>query len=178
MSQPFTQRCNFPKLLAWVCTCVLWYGCLFVGGWADLQGDRCRGLVLLAAAIVISVPVLPGIYSILAFPLPYSAFGRRRRTQLPSNGCVFILSCAWGGIGKLHSFATWRVYRTGIAVHLFPVGQAFLPREAITSISHDWWGQYALHHSCEELRSPVVCPPAIWKMITTTWRPDPACPFG
>lgn len=174
MPQSFNERCNPLICAGWACACVVWYICLFAGISASFRNDHWSEFAFLGAALVIGVPVVGSLYSILAFPLRYSVFGRLKRTQPPKDGCLFVLYYTWGRVGALHStipFVTWRVFPTGIGIHQLGTGTAFLPRAAVTSITYNWLGQCVIRHSCGELRSPVAGPAAIGKTIAAHWPP-------
>jgi hypothetical protein len=166
------QRYNLLVCALWAFGCPIWYVCLFTAANAGFRHDHFTAFAFLGIALVLGVPVMCPIFSLMAFPLPYSIFGKVKRTPLPADDCVFVLNCSGGTIGRLHAtppLVMWAVYKTGVGIHNIAIGKVFLPKTSVTSVAYNWLGQCVIRHSCQELRSPVVAPSAIGRIIGNTW---------
>ena len=166
------KRLNLLVCVLWAFACPIWYVCLFTAADAGFRHDDFTAFAFLSIALVTGMPVMCPIFSLMAFPLPYSMFGKLKRTRIPTDGCVFVLNCSYGTVGRLHAtfpFVMWAVYETGIGIHNLAIGKVFLPKASVTSVAYNWLGQCVIRHSCQELRSPVVAPSVVGRIIRNTW---------
>jgi hypothetical protein len=155
-------------LVVWVCAWFIWMFVVLATAfsWFGLGGHET--LIMAVAIPLLGIPVPFAILNLMAFPLPYSVFGRLRRTPRPMSEPVLVIHGSWGTVGGLQStvpFVSWRVYPMGIGIQVWGIGSAFLPLAAVISIEYDSFGQSVISHSWHELRSPVKGPAIIGQMV-------------
>jgi hypothetical protein len=172
-SQPLREQVS---LLA----CAGWAGA-FITGWICIGtclvnvwwGNDLTAWGFFFLTVPIFWPAMDALLSPLAFPLPYSAFGKLKRTPLPTSGCVDVFTLSWGRIGSLISqmgFMTWWVYPTGVGIRSLGMGKVFLPSSAVVSLEYQGKRRCVISHTHHELRSPVVCPALVGRVIERAWR--------
>jgi hypothetical protein len=171
---------NLPKrqyrpllLVAWACGWLAWAFIVLATAfdWFGLRGYET--LILILAIPLLGIPVPLTIFNLMAFPLPYSVFGKLNRTPLPQDDPILVIQGSWGTVGRLNStvpLVTWRIYPMGIGIQMWLTGSVFLPLAAITAVQYNFFGQCTISHSWHELRSPVKGPGIIGKTIETAWR--------
>jgi hypothetical protein len=166
MSDALGRQYSLLRCAGWVCAWIAW-AIVIVADMFSWFGCY-EGLVMAVAIPVVGIPMVLAAYSAMAFPLPYSVFGRLERTPLPKTEPVLVMHGSWGAVGGLHStvpFVSWLIYPMGIGIRLWGSGAVFLPLAAITSVQYGFLGQCVISHSWHELRSPVKGPAEIGKMI-------------
>jgi hypothetical protein len=134
-----------------------WASCvasLFIEGWAS-------GVIEMGG-IVVGAPAIFMLMNWFAFPWPYSIFGPYQRHPKPAQPPRSLI-WSWGVIGNAGPSppgVKWSFFPDGVGIDATLLGNAYLPADCITFIEKRWLGQYAVHHNCVELRSPVVIPRA------------------
>lgn len=107
---------------------------------------------------VLGAPSIALHLSAHAFRWPYSVFGKRRRTPLPSVPPWFERGGTWGFIGIYHVrglFLSWYVWPEGIG--FAGVGEGFIPKELVRSVEvKKRYG--TIEHDSPEVRGPLVVP--------------------
>jgi len=107
--------------------------------------------------------ILPAIFlatSAGVFRFPYSAFGPKARTPLPS-GPVLESSASGGMVGWANASAPliiWKVYAEGIGFQFRGVGKGFVPFADVLGLRRRLFGGCVVRHRNLEVRSPLRIP--------------------
>jgi hypothetical protein len=113
------------------------------------------------ALVPLFLPALFLVFNLMAFRLPFSAFGAYERTPLPITSPLIEKRFTSGVVGLLNAtspFYSWYLYADGIGFHIFGVGRGFVPLAAVKSSQPAFMGGVTITHDSPEVRSPLRIP--------------------
>lgn len=152
------------KWLSVILSMFVWFG----GGFIDLY-QSCTDHVIISGLTYLILPF--GLYLIVIyinvsiFPLRYSFLGNTKRTLHATGPCGKTFS-AWTHIGHISiSYAKWAFYLTGFGLKVPGLKEIFIDWRLISSVKSTWWGSCVIVHDCEEVRSPIVGPSMVRKIV-------------
>jgi hypothetical protein len=166
---------------------LIWFFCCIVGGiglglsiYTSLaHGNLLFGSLGMILFFTFGLAAIVMTLNLLAFPLPYSVFGRMLKTPFPAVPPLTIIAKSWGIIGKVRCtipFVTWHIFDNGLGIELGGFENVYLPYENITDIQRVRFGNYKVLHTCPEVRSPIVVPETTFQaMKSSSSEKDQSC---
>lgn len=133
--------------------------------------------LLLLAGVGLSPFLAATIYAaftVQAFSLDYSVFGKYRRTPFPNEVPLRIIPFSYAIIGKLRTgpLVTWEIYRDGIGIKIASIGDVFLPLIEMDGIGlrAGFLGPRSeIFHHCPEVGYPILVPTNVARIIAACY---------
>jgi hypothetical protein len=146
---------------------VIWFG--FIGYFAAAIVTRSE--ILFAWFLLVFVLFGLAVQAIItgyAFSYEYSAFGKRWRMALPAEPALRTFAGSYGAIGQVRCnvpLVTWLIYREGLGIKVFPLGDIFVPWELIDRLELERGLTSTLRHHSPELRGPIRLPNGVARIL-------------